>query len=70
MFKKIRDLEPEDIFIMSYFSDLKMGRVIGRTMESVKVELCYSTNSDIRDEDAVIKEIKYISPYRFVFKIN
>lgn len=35
----------------------------------MKVELAYSTNSDIR-EKGVIKEVKYISPYRFVYKIN
>lgn len=69
MFKQIRNLEPGDLFLISYHSDFKMGRIIYNTGQSVKVDIAYSTNSDIREE-GVIKEVKYISPYRYVFKIN
>ena len=31
--------------------------------------MTYSMNDDIRKE-SVKKEIKYINPYRFIFKIN
>lgn len=69
MFQQIRNLEQGDLFLISYLSDLKMCRIIYNTGQYMKVELAYSTNSDIREE-GVIKEIKYISPYRFVYKIN
>jgi len=69
MFQQIRNLEQGDLFLISYLSDLKMGRIIYNTGQYMKVELAYSTNSDIR-EKGIIKEVKYISPYRFVYKIN
>lgn len=69
MFQQIRNLEQGDLFLISYLSDLKMSRIIYNTGQYMKVELAYSTNSDIR-EKGVIKEVKYISPYRFVYKIN
>lgn len=69
MFQQIRNLEQGDLFLISYHSDFKMGRVIYNTGQYMKVELAYSTNSDIR-EKGIIKEVKYISPYRFVYKIN
>lgn len=69
MFQQIRNLEQGDLFLISYLSDLKMDRIIYNTGQYMKVELAYSTNSDIR-EKGIIKEVKYISPYRFVYKIN
>lgn len=69
MFKQIINLEQGDLFLISYHSDFKMGRVIYNTGQYIKVEISYSTNEDIRNE-GVIKKVKYISPYRFVFKIN
>jgi len=69
MFKQIKYLELGDFFVISYFSDMKSGKIIHNTGQSVKVELSYHTNKDIREE-GVIKEIRYINPYRFVFKIS
>lgn len=69
MFKKIGELEPGDLFVISHFSNMKSGRVIHGTGQSVKVEITYFKNYDIRKE-GVKNEIRYISPYRFVFKIN
>lgn len=69
MFKRIKDLEPGDLFIMAYFSDFKMGRVLYNTEDSVKVEVTKFTNCDVRKE-GIKTEIRYFNPYRYVLKIN
>lgn len=68
MFKKIVDLEPGDLFIMSYLSDLKMGKVLYNTGESIKVEITRFPNTDLSKEKN--SEIRYIYYYRYVFKIS
>lgn len=68
MFKRIVDLEPGDLFIISYLSDLKMGKVLYNTGESIKVEITRFSNTDLSKEKNV--EIRYIYHYRYVFKIS
>lgn len=73
MFKRIVDLEPGDLFIMSYLSDLKMGKVLYNTGESIKVEITRFPNTDFPNTDLSKEknsEIRYIYYYRYVFKIS
>ena len=68
MFKRIVDLEPGDLFIISYLSYLKMGKVLYNTGESIKVEITRFPNTDLSEEKN--PEIRYIYYYRYVFKIS
>lgn len=68
MFKRIVDLEPGDLFVISYLSDLKMGKVLYNTGESMKVEITRFPNTDLSKEKN--PEIRYIYHYRYVLKIN
>lgn len=70
MFKRIVDLEPGDLFIISYLSDLKMGKVLYNTGESMKVEITRSVNTDLSKVKENFVEIRYIPHHRSVFKID